>query len=330
MDIKLTICCVSALLITAAFTAIICRFLIPKLKSLKLGQKILDVGPRWHKSKEGTPTMGGISFIAAALLTSLVFGLIALYSDSDSLLRLALIFGYALLNGCIGVMDDLAKFSHGQNEGLKAWQKYLLQLIVTSAYLAVLRATGIASTSFVVPFIGINLELGIFWYVISVILCTGIVNSVNLTDGVDGLCSTVTAVIGVFFFVASFVFSSSSNALASAILVGCCLGFLVYNFHPARIFMGDTGSLFLGGWVIGLAYNCGSPLIILIAGMLYVLESLSVIIQVSYFKLTHGKRFFKMSPIHHHFEKSGWGEIKVVTVFSTFTLIVCVLAFIGL
>lgn len=325
-----TLIFIIALLSTLVLTVISERFLIPFLRSVKMQQKILDIGPRWHKSKEGTPTMGGLGFIAPSFVVFVGFGIYMTLSDpSVGAWRLFGGFGYALLCGGIGVIDDYAKFFKKQNEGLKAWQKYLLQLAVSALFLVVLVCKGGLTTVLHIPFSSVYADLGWGYYVFALILLTGIMNSVNLTDGIDGLASGVTAIVGAFFAVASFALGSAETKLLSAVVIGACLGFLVYNFYPARVFMGDTGSLFLGGAVIAMAFLINEPLIAVIAGIVYVCESASVILQVGYFKLTHGKRLFKMSPIHHHFEKCGWSEIKIVTVFSLVTLIFSVVAYFG-
>lgn len=321
---------IAALAMTFALTAVTARILIPKLKSIKMGQKILDVGPRWHKSKEGTPTMGGLSFILASLMTSALMGFLLFSDDGEEGMRFLITMAMALLNGVIGFIDDYVKFFKKQNEGLSAKQKYLMQLVVAGAYLWAMSYTGNLTTALYIPYFDVTVELGVAYYAVALILLTGIVNSVNLTDGVDGLASSVTAVVGAFFSVAAFIAGSASGALASALLIGGCLGFLTYNFYPAKLFMGDTGSLFLGGLTVSLAFLLDDPLIILAAGFIYVVESASVMLQVIYFKLTHGKRLFKMSPIHHHFEKCGWSELKIVGVFSLVTAVMCAAAFFGL
>ena len=321
----------AAMLATFGLTALIARFLIPKLKSMKLGQQILDIGPRWHKSKEGTPTMGGLSFIIAALLVFAVLAVImAVRGASDGLEKLIIVIVMATLNGAIGVVDDLTKFKNHRNEGLTASQKYLLQLVTAGLFLAAMKLTGNLSTAVAIPFTDITLELGIFYYILSILLITGIINAVNLTDGIDGLASSVTLAVGAFFAVAAFTLGMLPEVVISGITIGACLGFLVYNFYPARVFMGDTGSLFLGGLVIGMAYMIENPLIIILVGIIYICEAASVIIQVGYFKITHGKRFFKMAPIHHHFEKCGWSELKVVGVFSLVTVIAGAIAYFGI
>lgn len=305
------------------------RLLIPKLRSMKMGQKILDIGPRWHKSKEGTPTMGGLAFAvpvtvvaAAAIAVAPALGIDI--PVAPVLLTLLLAVG----NGVIGVIDDLTKFKKKQNEGLTAPQKYALQLAMAGAFLALLRLYGTPDTAISIPFTDIRLELGWFYYVFALIFITGIINSVNLTDGIDGLASSVTLVVAVFLSVLGFTYAKYDAALLGGVTVGATLGFLVYNFYPARIFMGDTGSLFLGGIVAGAAFVIDSPLCMAIAGIIYICEALSDIIQVGVYKLTH-KRVFKMAPIHHHFEKCGWSEKKIVFAFSAVTLIASAIAYLG-
>lgn len=325
---------IAILFLTAAVTILILKRLIPVLRSHKMGQRILEVGPRWHKSKEGTPTMGGLSFLVSTLgvMAALAVFVTAVWGWNETWTALYLTYALALFNGAIGIFDDYVKLLHKQNEGLSASQKYLLQLLVAGAYLFFMKQLGFIDTRLYLPFFGFELEFGIAYYVIALLLITGIVNAVNLTDGVDGLASCVTAVVGVFFAVCAF-FEAGEGTQASVVLpaltVGSCLGFLVYNFYPARVFMGDTGSLFLGGAVVGMAFLAHNPLIILLAGLLYLIECLSVMLQVVYFKLTGGKRLLRMAPIHHHFEKGGWSELKVVGVFSLFTALTCAIAFFG-
>ncbi len=321
----------AAMLLSFLLTVGILRFLIPKLKSIKMGQKILDIGPRWHKSKEGTPTMGGLSFIAASVITLAAVLLAAYFTGAELEWRKLLIcLGFAFLNGLIGFVDDWAKFFKKQNKGLSASQKYLLQLIAAGLFLVALKYCGALTTELFIPFVKARLDLGWFYYVFMLVLITGIVNSVNLTDGIDGLCSSVTFVAASFFAVAAFYLSSLSGSIVSALTIGGTLGFLMYNFHPAKIFMGDTGSLFLGGMVVAMAVLADNPLLLFLVGIVYICESFSDIIQVFYFKLTHGKRFFKMAPIHHHFEQCGWSENQIVFRFSMATLIFSVIAFWGL
>ena len=326
---------------TFLLTVVFLRILIPKLKSLKVGQKILEIGPRWHKSKEGTPTMGGLAFIcaifiSAALLTlflAIAFGASILHA----LLPMWLVLFLAGANGLIGIIDDRQKLLKKQNEGLTAPQKYLLQLLAAGAYLLLVRLFWNPGTTLHIPFFRVDFDLGFFYYLIALVLITGVVNSVNLGDGIDGLAASETAVVAAFFALVRFSALDRAAALAPALASGLCiggaLGFLVYNFYPARAFMGDTGSLFLGGLLCGLAFTVGNPLILLIAAFPFVFEALSVILQTSYFKFTRlrfgqGKRIFRMTPIHHHFEKCGWSETKIVAVFSLATLIFCAVSYI--
>lgn len=308
-------------------TVVSLRILIPKLRSMKMGQKILDIGPRWHKSKEGTPTMGGLGFVIPVLLVSVGAMIYVRITDmSSSIVPLLLTLLLAAANCIIGVIDDLTKFKKQQNEGLTAPQKFALQLAMAGGFLALMRLYGNIETEVLVPFTNITLELGWFYYFFAIIFITGIINSVNLTDGIDGLASSVTLVVAIFFSVLAFTFAGVEFAVLSAAMIGATLGFLMYNFYPARVFMGDTGSLFLGGLVAGAAFMINEPLIVAIAGIIYISEAMSDIIQVGFYKLTH-KRVFKMAPIHHHFEKCGWSEIKVVVVFSLVTALFCTIAF---
>ena len=303
---------IATLFITIALTGILLRIYIPKFRSMNMGQPINEIGPRWHKSKEGTPTMGGLLFIVPIVLVVAAVSLIA--PDKFDLSRLWITLTSSVLFGVIGIFDDLAKLRKRENEGLKAWQKFTLQLVVACLFVGVSAAKGCITTVMHIPFFDVDVDLGFFYYIISVILIVGIVNSVNLTDGVDGLSSSVTAVVCIFFIIVSSIYKSETTSLLACAVLGGCLGFLIYNAYPAKIIMGDTGSLFLGGAVVGLAFMYGSPLIILVCGIVYVFETLSVILQVLYFKITHGKRLFKMAPFHHHLEKCGYSERTIVIV----------------
>jgi len=313
-------------------TWLILRKLIPVLKSRKIGQKIYDIGPRWHKGKEGTPIMGGLGFILATVAgLAVISGVYVYFGRAHELLGVWLTFTLALLNGLIGFFDDYTKLIKKQNQGFLAWQKLLLQIIVAVAYLWAMSVCDlIDNTALEIPYFDIEIELGIFYYFIAVLFIAGMVNSVNLTDGIDGLCSSVSAVVGAFFAVVAFIMLRPELAIFPATIIGGTVGFLMYNFYPAKIFMGDTGSLYLGGAVVGMAFLINEPLIILIAGIIYLIEVASVILQVGYFKITHGKRIFKMAPIHHHFEKCGWSEVKIVGVFTLITAIACAVAYFGL
>ncbi len=324
---------VCALILTFVVTVLISKKLIPILKSHKMGQTILEIGPRWHKSKEGTPTMGGIAFIIPAIVIGGAgFAYLAVTDGVRAALPLLFTLLLGLAGGLIGCIDDLAKLKKKQNEGLTAPQKFILQFVASALYLLAMTLTCGIDTSIYIPFVGVELELGFFYYVIALLLLTGVINSVNLTDGIDGLASSVTLVVGLFFTAAGYVLADaepeSGLLVLGAVLVGGCAGFLVYNFYPARVFMGDTGSLFLGGLVVGGAFMMNNPLIVVVFGIVYIIETASVILQVGYFKLTHGKRIFKMTPIHHHFEKCGWSEIKIVIVASVVTVVASALTLI--
>lgn len=307
------------------------RILIPILRSHKLGQKILDIGPRWHKSKEGTPIMGGLGFILAALVVMAVFFVVrGIEGRGADYIPLALTLGLAVGNGAIGFVDDYCKLVKKQNEGLTWKQKLFLQLALATAYVVVMAYTGNLSTSVNLPFTDKTLYLGWGVYPLSVIILAGVTNGGNITDGVDGLASSVTFVIGGFFAVWAFSMRNEQVGAVSAILIGASLGFLVYNFHPAKVFMGDTGSLFFGSLVIGTAFMMREPIVGLIVAAVFILEMLSSLLQVVYFRLTHGKRLFKMAPIHHHFEQCGWGENRIVLTFSLTEVFFCVLAWFAL
>ena len=299
------------------------RILIPFLKSINMGQKILDIGPRWHKSKEGTPYLGGLLFISGTVLAFLIFVFTikrepGVYTD---IYTLAMALFYAL----IGFLDDYTKHLKKQNEGLTGWQKLALEFPVAAAYVAVMRGSGAITSELFVPFAGIYIDMGIFYYVCLVLGIVYIVNSVNFNDGIDGLCGTITAVIAVMFTVLFYIGKNDPGILLSSAFLGGILGFLYYNFYPAKIIMGDTGSFFLGGMVAGIAIWMDIPALLALFGIVYVIESLSVIIQVACFKLT-GKRVFKMSPIHHHFEKCGWSEKKIVFTGAAITAVMSVIS----
>ncbi len=315
-------------------TAVISHFLIPVLASRKMGQKILEIGPRWHKSKEGTPTMGGIAFLITTFIIGAALSVyLCIVNGAEKAAPFIMTVALALASGLIGIIDDSAKLRKAQNEGLTAAQKFLLQLLIGGLYLLGMSLFGGLTTTLAIPYFGISLNLGIAYYAVALLLIVGIMNAVNLTDGIDGLASSITAVVGIFFAVCAFLATEAvlvNLSFTAAIMIGVCLGFLVYNFYPARVFMGDTGSLFLGGLAVGAAFLLNNPLIIVVCGFVYICETASVMLQVGYFKITHGKRLFKMAPIHHHFEKCGWTEIKIVSVFSIVTVILCVAAWFGL
>lgn len=303
------------------------KLAIPMLRALHVGQSIREVGPNWHSYKSGTPTMGGLVFILATVLCTVAGGWKGMMNGDYTHL---FVLGFALIFGLIGFLDDFMKVKYKRNLGLTALQKLVLQLAVAGAFVALLRYNGDLTCHVYVPFWNVTFELNwIVYTIFAMFVIVGCVNAVNLTDGVDGLASGVTTPVMVFFAVTATMWGKGTLALLPAALVGGLLGFLCYNFHPAKMFMGDTGSLFLGGAVCGLAFALDMPLILILVGFVYIIEALSDIIQVVYFKLTHGKRIFKMAPIHHHFEKCGWSEVKIFTVFVSITVIMCVLAWLG-
>lgn len=306
--------------VSFAITAIIGRYLIPFLHKLNFGQTILDIGPNWHKNKQGTPTMGGIMFVIGIVIATTAGVLLyAVGHGLDSVSRF--VFAgllFALLNGGIGFIDDYVKVVKKRNLGLTAIQKLVFQFLAAAVYLFVMVLCK-DNTEILVPFVG-YVDLGLFYYILMAIVLVGIVNAVNLTDGIDGLAGSVTFFACLFMMlIANVMGGHVANVLYAAAAAGGCLGFLIWNFHPAKCFMGDTGSLFLGAMVCTIAVAMDLQLLLILIALTYLIEMFSVVLQVSYFKLTHGKRLFKMSPIHHHFEMCGWSEMKIVCVFSGFT-----------
>ena len=299
-------------------------WLVPFLKKVHFQQTIREEGPDWHQSKQGTPIMGGFMFI----LSSIAVGLpcVLLYNGTgnapETMLLCAKVYAgmaMALAFGGIGFIDDYIKAIKKRNLGLTAVQKLVLQFLVAIAYLATMYLFKDNTDTFI-PFVGM-VDIGLFYYPLSAIFIVGIVNAVNLTDGIDGLNGSVTFFGAVFFMMMAPFLDRMGASIMAAALAGGCLGFLVWNFHPAKVFMGDTGSLYLGGFMCAIAFALDMPVMLILVGLVYIMEMFSVILQVGYFKLTHGKRLFKMSPIHHHFEKCGWSEVKIVVVFSALTAI---------
>ena len=326
---------ISVFLIAFLITFISGFVIIPFLRRLKFGQTILDIGPVWHKSKEGTPTMGGVMMVIGALTAFAVGvsmsllsknGLSAEFSNKKSLTFIVGGLFLALAMGSIGFLDDYIKVVKKRNLGLTAKQKTALQMLVSVMYLVILCIGGMHTTN--IPLIGdINIISGwglLFWP-IAVMFIYGFTNAVNLTDGVDGLASSVTLVVASAMIVLSYLLNHIGINIYACAIAGACGGFIIWNAKPAKVFMGDTGSMFLGGAVVALAFGTDRPVILILCGVMYFLEALSVIVQVTYFKKT-GKRVFKMTPIHHHFEMSGWSEQKIVVVFSFVACIGCVLA----
>ena len=326
-----------AFLTAYVIAAITGYFYIPWLRKIKAGQSIREDGPIWHKSKEGTPTMGGVVFIAAAVFIVFSVGF-SFLREGDRGALYVLVF--ALLYGAIGFLDDYLKLKNRQNLGLTAKAKFLLQLAAAAALLALLQMEGYLTTELYIPFWNTTVHFPVWlYYLLAVFAIVGTVNAVNLTDGIDGLATGVSIPVFLFYSVAACLWCAcgvecGSLAVLAAGLTGGLFGFLLFNFHPAKCFMGDTGSLFLGGAVSGLAFALDMPLILIPLGIVYLWETLSVILQVAYFKLTHGKRIFKMSPFHHHLEKGGWfghvwTEKQIFALFSGVSLLFAVISFLG-
>ena len=313
-----------AFLVSFAVTAIIAPVLIPYLRKLKFGQQILEDGPVWHEKKSGTPTMGGISFIIGTTV-AMIAALVAQFN-----IRILMMTAVALGFGAIGFIDDYIKVVKKRNLGLTALQKFLMQAFLACVYIVVLKQTGNLDTRIIIPFTEITLNMPWWLYIpFILIVVTGTVNAVNLTDGLDGLASSVTVVITLFFAAAGAALAHPEGSWFSLAVCGGCAAFLLYNRYPAKVFMGDTGSLYLGGAVSVLAVGMELPLVLIIAGFVYLFETLSVILQVASFKLT-GKRIFKMSPVHHHFEMCGWSEKKIVAVFSAAAVLLAVIAYLSI
>lgn len=301
------------------------HFLLPVLHALKAGASIREIGPTWHNNKTGTPIMGGLMFIFASILC-LLLNLTAM-TDYSVFFVLAL----GLCHGFIGFLDDFAKIRHHRNLGLTSLQKAMLQMAVSALFLYAMYKAGAMDTHLYIPFWNRSFELHPIVYIFfAMFVMVGCVNSVNLTDGVDGLSSSVTLPVMVFFTAASVALGEYDLALLPASLIGGLIAYLTYNWHPAKVFMGDTGSLFLGGVVCAMAFALEMPLILILVGFVYICETMSDILQISYFKLTHGKRLFKMAPIHHHFEMCGWKEEKIVLVFSAVSALMCVVAWLSI
>ncbi len=318
-----TLWALGAAVVAFVISVVLGKVLIPFLHKLKFGQTILEIGPDWHKKKQGTPTMGGIMFIVGIIVSTVVCLVIKTcvsgVSDAQQYnVYIGLVM--ALCYGLIGFIDDYIKVVKKRNLGLTAKQKLVMQFLVAILYLLALRfiAGDTELTRTFIPFVG-TVDLGWFYYVAASIVIVGIVNATNLTDGIDGLDGSITFFAAVSMMVIATLLSDVGAVIESAALAGGCLGFLVWNFHPAKVFMGDTGSLFLGGMVCAILFALDMPILLLLIGFVYLMEMFSVMLQVTYFKATHGKRLFKMSPIHHHFEMCGWSEVKIVCVFSLIT-----------
>ena len=330
-DFTPVIAALTSFLITAGLGYVV----IPFLRKLKFGQTILDIGPKWHKDKQGTPTMGGVLMMAGVVLSlAIAFAYSAISSgrfanELKTPYRLSVFIAgiaMALLMGAIGFIDDYIKVVKKRNLGLTARQKTFLQLLVSAAYLATLALSGMNTTY--IPFVG-DIDVfhgaGLIFWPIALVFIYGFTNAVNLTDGIDGLAATVTLVVACAFMLGSgFLYNMTTNAVSAA-LAGACVGFVAWNAKPAKVFMGDTGSMFLGGMVVALSFGIGRPILLLFAGVVYFAEAISVMLQVAYYKMTK-KRLFKMAPLHHHFEMCGWSEQKIVFIFSLVAFVGCFVA----
>ena len=319
---------ITACILSFAVTVLLgWKVILPALRRLKAGQAIREEGPKWHATKAGTPTMGGLMFIAGLGVSILVMGWKGMLAGDLSHIY---VFLFAAVFGVIGFLDDYEKVKHHQNLGLTALQKFALQLAAAILFLILMRYEGRLSPNLYVPFF--NFSIALSWppyMVFAAFVIVGCVNAVNITDGLDGLSTSVTIPVALFFVSAATWWSYKQLGIFAAALLGGLLGFLLFNAHPAKVFMGDTGSLFLGGAVAGMAFAFDMPLVLALVGIIYIVETLSDIIQVTYFKLSHGKRIFKMAPIHHHFEMCGWSETKIVTVFTAISTLFCALALFG-
>ena len=310
--------------VSCALSGLLGYLLLPVLHALKAGQSIREIGPTWHNNKAGTPMMGGLMFIFAAIIVLLCNLPFMTDYTVFFVLILSLSFGF------IGFLDDFTKIKYKRNLGLTSLQKAMLQMAISAVFLYAMYRTGNMNTHLYIPFVNVSINLHPIVYIFfAMFVMVGCDNSVNLTDGVDGLSSSVTLPVMVFFTAASVAMGRFDLALLPASLTGGLIAYLFYNWHPAKVFMGDTGSLFLGGVVCAMAFALEMPLILILVGFVYICETLSVILQVGYFKLTHGKRLFKMSPIHHHYEMSGWKEEKIVFVFAGVTVLMCIVAWFG-
>ena len=319
---------VVSFLVAFAVSAAAGKVLIPALRRLKAGQSIKEDGPTWHMSKQGTPTMGGLMFIIGLCAAVVAVGWRDIAAGNYGAL---FVLAFAGIFGVIGFIDDYMKVKHRHNTGLSAGAKFLLQLAAAIFFTVLMRNFGYISFNLYIPFLNVTIAMPPWLYMVfAAFVMVATVNAVNITDGIDGLATGVTMPVALFFLAASTLWGKTELAVFSAALFGGLFAFLLYNFHPAKVFMGDTGSLFLGGVVCGLAFALDIPLVIVLIGIIYVAETLSDIIQVTYFKITHGKRIFRMAPLHHHFEMGGWSEVKLFVVFTLVTLAACVLAYFGI
>lgn len=324
-----------ALLLSFVVAVGVGKFYIPWLRKIKAGQEIREDGPTWHMSKSGTPTMGGAMFIAGCIFACMTVGFTSMQQGD---FRHIFVLLFALVFGAIGFLDDWEKLRKKQNLGLSAKAKFALQLAAALVFVLLLRKLGYISTKLYIPFWNVEVYIPeVIYFILAAFIIVGTVNSVNLTDGVDGLASGTSLPVCLFFVVVTFYWGEAylSLGIFASALLGGLLGFLVYNFNPAKVFMGDTGSLFLGGAVSALAFAYDMPLILITLGFVYIVETMSDIIQVAVFKITHGKRVFKMAPFHHHLEMGGWTgkkwkEKELFFLFTGVSLIFAIISFIGI
>ena len=312
-----------AIVIAAVITGLLGYFMVPFLHKIKFGQTIREVGPSWHKNKQGTPTMGGLMFIIGSSVAAVIcIAFLWLNGGAETQLMFVKVMAGARMAvgfGIVGFLDDYISIKKHRNLGLTEIQKLILQFIIVGAYLLSVALAG-GTTETVIPFLG-SVDLGFFYYILAAVFIVGMVNAVNFTDGIDGLNTSVTLVVALVFSVIAMLLNRVGLSLYAAAIVGAMIGFLFWNANPAKVFMGDTGSLFLGGAVCALAFGVDMPILLILIGIIYIVEILSVVLQVTYFKISHGKRIFKMAPIHHHFEMCGWNENKICFVFSGVTFL---------
>jgi len=317
----------AAFLTSLAVTAATGFFLIPALRRLKAGQSIREDGPVWHNSKQGTPTMGGVMFIAGIAVACFTTGLGEMREGVFSHLYVLL---FAFVNAVIGFFDDYVKLKRKRNLGFRARHKLVLQIIAAVGFVLLMRLTGYLTSSIYIPFFYVTVQVPEpLYYVFAVFVAIGTVNAVNITDGADGLAAGVSIPVAICYTAVACIWSYTALGIFAAALTGGLAAFLFFNFHPAKVFMGDTGSLFLGGSVCAIAFAMDMPLILIPLGIVFFVETLSDIIQISFFKLTKGRRVFKMAPIHHHFEMCGWNEYKLFAVFTAISAVFAVVSFFG-
>ena len=318
---------VAAFVVSAFVTAFVGLWLVPVLRRKKAGQMIREDGPVWHNNKQGTPTMGGIMFIAGILISILTVGIGSMIRGDFSHI---LIFNFALVYGLIGYIDDYHKLMRKQNLGLRARHKFGLQLFVAVVFLFLLRQAGYLSTELYIPFVNTSINIPIvIYFIFAAFVVVGTVNAVNITDGADGLATGVSIPVSICLMSIAVIWNFMEGGIFAAAMTGGLAAFLFFNFHPAKVFMGDIGAQFIGGAIAAMVFVMDMPLILLLLGFVYIVETMSDIIQVTYFKLTKGKRIFKMAPIHHHFEMLGWSEYKLFAVFTAVSILFSIISFFG-